>query len=80
MLYIGDPTAAINLALDELVSTVTAPRAHPAALAVDPRHRGLVHFTLWAADSVPEGDTGTRFRVPALNSPGLADLEAGRHW
>jgi hypothetical protein len=73
-----DPATVVEPALDELASTAKAPGVHSTALAVDPRHWELVHFTLWEDDPGP--DAGDRFQVLRLNTPGLTDLETGRHW
>ncbi|MGN9817611.1 DUF4865 family protein [Streptomyces sp. SD11] len=49
-----------------------------AAVAVDPRHWEVVHFSLWAHDK-PDAD-GERYRVLHLSAPGRDRLRRGRQW
>lgn len=49
-----------------------------AALAVDPRHWELLHFSLWAHDA-PQA-IGDRFQVLRLCEPERAGLRRGRQW
>ncbi|MEU8787684.1 DUF4865 family protein [Streptomyces sp. NPDC048637] len=51
---------------------------HTTALALDPRHWELVHFTLWA-DAAPQA-AGDRYQVLHLSAPGTDRLGAGRQW
>jgi hypothetical protein len=50
---------------------------HSTAVAVDPHHWSLLHFTLWERTSTT---AGTRFQVLHLSAPQLADLQVGGHW
>lgn len=72
-----DPTEAVERALEELKPLAEHPEVHSTALAIDPRHWELLHFTLWSAPA-PAGDV--RYRVLHLSRPELDDLSAGRHW
>ncbi|MGP4048149.1 DUF4865 family protein [Streptomyces sp. 2A115] len=49
-----------------------------AAVAVDPRHWELVHFSLWAHDT-PKA-AGEVYRVLHLSAPGRDRLARGRQW
>ncbi|MFI2347999.1 DUF4865 family protein [Streptomyces sp. NPDC019443] len=49
-----------------------------AALAVDPRHWELLHFTLWEYET-PEA-TGDRYEVLHLSAPRRDGLPRGRQW
>ncbi len=51
---------------------------HTTALALDPRHWELVHFTLWEG-TAPASD-GERFEVLHLSAPGAGQLPTGAHW
>jgi hypothetical protein len=53
------------------------PGVHSTAVAVDPHHWSLLHFTLWERTS---STAGTRFQVLHLSAPQLADLQVGGHW
>ena len=72
----ADPTEAIDEALDELERLKDDPALHSTALAIDPRHWELVHFSLWS--TAPEAEV--RFQVLHLSRPELDDLSACRHW
>ncbi|WP_328540122.1 DUF4865 family protein [Streptomyces sp. NBC_00344] len=49
------------------------------ALAVDPHHWELVHFTLWE-NAVPPQVLGDRFQVLHLSQPERSALTRGRQW
>ena len=70
----GDPSAAIEPALDQLAVRAEQPDVHSTALVIDPYSWQLTHFTLGGATP------GTRYQVLHLSSPGLDALEPGRHW
>ncbi len=74
----ADPTEAIERALEELKQRKDNPEVHATALAIDPRHWELLHFTLWS--TVPATDEDIRYRVLHLSRPELDDLSVGRHW
>ena len=74
----AEPAPFIEEALTRLRQYAGNPAVHSTALAIDPRHWELVHFTLWH-DTAPAG-AGTRFEVLHLSTPHLAELETGRHW
>ncbi|MFI7100655.1 DUF4865 family protein [Streptomyces sp. NPDC050161] len=74
----ADPATAIAGALaghEELAGT---DGVHTTALALDPRHWELVHFTLWA-DAAPQ-TVGARYQVLHLSAPGIGRLATGRQW
>ncbi|MGW4114375.1 DUF4865 family protein [Actinosynnema sp. NPDC004786] len=75
----ADPAEAVDRALDALRPLADDPALYCTALAIDPRHWELVHFSLWSA--LPDGDDDVvRYRVPHLSRPEVDDLSAGRHW
>ena len=60
-----DPASAVQRAIQTLQDTARLPGVHATALAVDPRHWELVHFTLWRDSSPPAA--GTRYQVLHLS-------------
>ena len=60
-----DPAPAVGRAMPTLQETARLPGVHSTALAVDPRHWEVVHFTLWRDSSPPAA--GTRYRVLHLS-------------
>ncbi|MEV6075883.1 DUF4865 family protein [Streptomyces sp. NPDC052069] len=72
------PAEAVEAALEESVRLAAAPGAVAAALAVDPRHWELVHFTLWEQAS-PEA-VGDHYEVLHLSAPERERLARGRQW
>jgi len=70
-----DPAAAVAAAVDVLEKTASTAGVHSTAVAVDPTHWELVHFTLWSgpAPAVP----GVGYRVLHLSTPGTKDLFVG---
>jgi hypothetical protein len=62
-----DLTLVVKQALEELKQRAGMPGVHSTALAIDPRHWELVHFTLWN-NMTPEA-TGTRYQVLYLSMP-----------
>ncbi|MFD1151847.1 DUF4865 family protein [Saccharothrix hoggarensis] len=79
-----DPTEAIDRALADLEQRTAHPDVYATAVAMDPRHWQLVHFTLWrdTPDATPGvvSEDHVRYRVLHLSRPELDDLTAGRHW
>ena len=73
----ADPEEVAEAAIEELRERARTPGVHTTALAVDPRHWEIVHFTLW--EDTPPAAEGARYEVLHLSSPGLADLPRGRH-
>ncbi|MCF3175911.1 DUF4865 family protein [Streptomyces sioyaensis] len=67
--------AAAAAAHEELATT---DGVHTTALALDPHHWELVHFTLWADASAESA--GERFQVLHLSAPEAGRLGAGRQW
>ncbi|MFH8554849.1 DUF4865 family protein [Streptomyces celluloflavus] len=74
----ADPAAVIAHALAGHEALAATDGVHTTALALDPRHWELVHFTLWA-DAVPES-AGDRYQVLHLSGPGTGRLGTGRQW
>ncbi|MEU8628860.1 DUF4865 family protein [Streptomyces sp. NPDC048669] len=72
------PADAVGAALEESSRLAKAPGAVATALAVDPRHWELIHFTLW--DRLAPEEPGERFEVLHLSQPGRGDLRKGRQW
>jgi Domain of unknown function (DUF4865) len=60
-----EPRAAVDRALAELRERARTDGVHSTALAVDPHHWELVHFTLWRDSSPPA--VGTRYQVLHLS-------------
>lgn len=72
------PADAAGAALEESRRLAKAPGAVATALALDPHHWELVHFTLWE-HPVP-GEPGDRYEVLHLSRPGRGRLEAVPRW
>ncbi|MFC9941797.1 DUF4865 family protein [Streptomyces pratensis] len=72
------PAVAVEAALEESRRLAGAPGAVATALAVDPRHWELLHFTLWEHE--PPGVAGDRYEVLHLSSPERDRLGRGRQW
>jgi hypothetical protein len=83
-----DPAAAMARAGEELTRRSRTPGVHTTAIALDPHHWELVHFTLWgrgagegagrgAGEDVADLAGGERYRVLHLCAPGLATLPCG---
>jgi len=74
----ADPATVITQAIAGHEELATTEGVHTTALALDPRHWELVHFTLWA-DSAPRS-AGDRYQVLHLSAPGTGALGEGRQW
>ncbi|MEU2679324.1 DUF4865 family protein [Streptomyces sp. NPDC007107] len=72
------PAAAVEAALEESRRLAGTPGNAGAALAVDPRHWELLHFTLWEGE--PSGAPGDRYEVLHLSSPERDRLRRGKQW
>lgn len=72
------PADAVEAALEESGALARTPGAVATALAVDPRHWELLHFTLWAHDA-PE-TPGDRYEVLRLCMPERGKLGERRQW
>lgn len=72
---VGD---AIDAALAEVDGSAHAAGVHCTALAIDPLHWEIVHFTVWAGP-VPDV-AGVRYEVLHTSSPQIQDLPQGRQW
>ncbi|MFJ8857770.1 DUF4865 family protein [Streptomyces sp. NPDC102451] len=72
------PAAAVEAALEESRRLACTPGNVTAALAVDPRHWELLHFTLW--EDEPSGAPGDRYEVLHLSSPERDRLGRGKQW
>ncbi|MFF3264454.1 DUF4865 family protein [Streptomyces sp. NPDC002932] len=72
------PADAVEAALEESRRLAKAPGAVVTALAVDPRHWELVHFTLW--DGPAPEEPGERFEVLHVSRPEREALREGRQW
>lgn len=72
------PADAVEAALEESRRLAGTPGAVATALAVDPRHWELLHFTLWEHE--PSGAPGDRYEVLHLSSPERDRLGQGKQW
>ncbi|MCM2415717.1 DUF4865 family protein [Streptomyces sp. RKAG290] len=72
------PADAVEAALQESRRLARTPGAVATALAVDPRHWELLHFTLWEHPA-PE-EPGEHYEVLHLSRPERGDLGDGRQW
>lgn len=72
------PADAVGAGVEENRRLAKLPGAVATALAVDPRHWELVHFTLWEHDT-PEAP-GERYEVLHLSAPERTRLGEGRQW
>ncbi|MFG2594592.1 DUF4865 family protein [Streptomyces sp. NPDC048462] len=72
------PADAVEAALEESRRLAKVPGAVVTALAADPRHWELVHFTLW--DDPAPGEPGERFEVLHVSRPQREELKEGRQW
>ncbi|MCZ4122968.1 DUF4865 family protein [Streptomyces sp. H39-S7] len=73
-----NPAAVIDRALDTAREYAATPGVHSAALAVDPRHWELLHFTLW--EHTAPAEAGDRYQVLHLSAPEQDTIGTGRHW
>ncbi|MFI2240882.1 DUF4865 family protein [Streptomyces chrestomyceticus] len=73
-----DPATAVAEAVAGQRRLARTDGVHTTALALDPRHWELVHFTLWEG-TAPASD-GERFEVLHLSAPGAGQLPTGAHW
>ncbi|MFC1439045.1 DUF4865 family protein [Streptacidiphilus sp. N1-10] len=69
----ADPAESMARAEAELSALAGTPGLHSAAVALDPHHWELVHFSLWAG-TAPTDLPGDRYQVLHLSAPGLAEL------
>lgn len=72
------PAEAVDAALEESRRLARTPGAVATALAVDPRHWELLHFTLW--DCPAPREAGDRYEVLRLSGPERERLGSGRQW
>ncbi|WP_326665376.1 DUF4865 family protein [Streptomyces sp. NBC_00385] len=72
------PADAVGAALEESRRLAKAPGAVATALAADPRHWELLHFTLWEHPAPQEA--GDRYEVLHLSGPERERLGTGRQW
>lgn len=72
------PAPAVEAALEESRRLAGAPGAVATALAIDPRHWELLHFSLWAGEPAPA--PGDRYEVLHLSVPERHRLRRGRQW
>ncbi|MET9293444.1 DUF4865 family protein [Streptomyces sp. NPDC003077] len=73
-----DPAVAVEEALAEQREVARQDGVHSTALALDPRHWELVHYTLW--EEAAPSSAGERYRVLHLSAPGVDRLPRGRQW
>ncbi|NEA57223.1 DUF4865 family protein [Streptomyces sp. SID13666] len=73
-----DPAAVIDRAAGAVREYAGTPGVHSAALAVDPRHWELLHFTLW--EHTAPAAAGDRYEVLHLSAPERNTIETGRQW
>ncbi|MGW0788008.1 DUF4865 family protein [Streptomyces sp. NPDC002911] len=69
------PAAAMDAALEESRRLSEAPGAVATALAIDPRHWEVLHFTLWGHE--PPEAPGDRYEVLHLSAPERDRLRQG---
>ena len=74
----ADPAAAVTAALADAEAQVGTDGAHSTTVAIEPLHWRSVTFTLWSGPA--PGQTGTRYSVLHISSPGVAELPRGRQW
>lgn len=67
-----DLVEVVALAREDVQQRAHLQGVHSTALAIDPYHWELVHFTLWE-DTAP-GNMGTRYEVLHLSRPHLQEL------
>lgn len=72
------PAEAVDAALEENRRAALRPGTVATALAVDPRHWELLHFTLWEQE--PPAGPGDRYEVLHLSAPERGLLGSGRQW
>ncbi|MFJ6432783.1 DUF4865 family protein [Streptomyces sp. NPDC091416] len=72
------PADVVEAALEESRRLAKAPGAVATALAADPRHWELLHFTLW--DRPAPQEAGDRYEVLRLSGPERERLGKGRQW
>ncbi|MFF2324395.1 MULTISPECIES: DUF4865 family protein [unclassified Streptomyces] len=72
------PADAVGTAREESRRLAKTPGAVASALAVDPRHWELLHFTLWEQDA-PEVP-GDRYEVLHLSAPERDRIGEGERW
>lgn len=72
------PADAVEAALAESRRSATLPGVVATALAVDPRHWELLHFTLWEQE--PLGVPGDRYEVLHVSAPERDLLGRGKQW
>ncbi|MEV7914371.1 DUF4865 family protein [Streptomyces griseus] len=72
------PADAVGAALAETRRAAALPGVVATALAVDPRHWELVHFTL--RERPEPGAAGEAYEVLHLSSPEAGRLRRGRQW
>ncbi|OKH98139.1 hypothetical protein A6A06_28395 [Streptomyces sp. CB02923] len=73
-----DPATAVEEAMTGQRRLARTDGVHTTALALDPRHWELVHFTLW--EGTAPATEGDRFRVLHLSAPGAKLLPTGAQW
>lgn len=72
------PADAVEAAVEESRRRAKEPGTVATALAIDPRHWELLHFTLW--DHPAPEEPGDRYEVLHLSEPERGDLGDGRQW
>ncbi|WUW25772.1 DUF4865 family protein [Streptomyces sp. NBC_01463] len=72
------PADAVDAALEESRRLAEEPGVVATALAADPRHWELLHFTLW--DHPGPRELGERYEVLHLSRPERDRLGEGRQW
>lgn len=74
-----EPAAVIGRALAGLPALAARPGVHSVAVAIDPRHWELLHFTLWE-DAAPQDHGEDRYKVLHLSAPELDGIGTGQQW
>jgi hypothetical protein len=75
----ADLVAEVDDALAAVTKRSTTDGVVATALAIDPRHWELVHFTVWDRP-VPASAEGTRYTVLHTSAPHLHEVDGGPSW
>ena len=71
----ADPAGTMARAVAGLSALADTPGLHSAAVALDPYHWEVVHFSLWADAAPASVDLpGDRYQVLHLSAPGVSEL------
>jgi hypothetical protein len=74
-----DLPTVVEAALSRAKELAGTPGVFVTALAIDPRHWQLMHYTLWDGPA-PAGVEGLRYEVLHASTPHLSEVDGGRTW